>query len=598
MRLFKDLKIKAWLLPCLFVFLFSCKEEKTNDYAKIPPVKKLESYYTGHLQNSVSYLDSMLLTSNMEQKKAHYIKGRNSFKQAEAILAFAEKKNFKALNAPNILKVEEEDETNIKSFEPFGFQVIEENLYSAEAIDEVALEKSVSDTRNRMNFITENTTLNFKNYHILWLMRDEIMRVTTLGITGFDSPMLERSLEEAAIVYRSLENILEIYKTEFTNKELYNNWKAEINKTISSLDTTFVEFDRYSFIKNHTHPQLQLWKQTQEDWKVEFPVGLPISVEAETLFSKETFNLDYFTAYSKNNQFTREKAILGKKLFEDESLSNSKKMSCATCHQASKAFTDGVPKFPGQIRNTPTLGYAALQKAFFYDNRSRGLEKQIVAVLNSENEFHTDLENLSKTVSSDSTYVKEFKRIYEDGASHRNIRNAIASYVRELMPFNSKFDNNINGLENSLTQQEIRGFNLFTGKAKCATCHFAPVFNGTIPPEYLDTEMELLGVPADTLNNSKIDPDVGRYAYMNTESRKFFFKTPTIRNIALTAPYMHNGVYKTLEQVMVFYNNGGGAGLGINQEYQTLPPDSLNLDQVEMDAIIAFMKTLTDEKFQ
>ncbi|MCP9201281.1 methylamine utilization protein [Gramella sp. GC03-9] len=595
--MFKKQTIKAWVFPCLFLFLISCKESQDTEYAELPPVKKLENYYLDQIKRSVIYLDSLQAENEIERKKHFYIQSRNSFKQAEAILAFAEKKTYKALNAPNILKVEEEDETNIKSFEPFGYQVIEENLF-AESIDPEALQKAISSTRNRMNFIQQNTEFNFQNYHILWLIRDEIIRISTLGITGFDSPVLERSLQEAGIVYTSIGHILEIFKSEFKRPDLYESWKTEIERSIQSLDTNFNDFDRYSFIKDHTHMQLELWKRTREDWNADFPVGLPIGIDAESLFERQTFNLDYFTAYNRNNQFTEAKAELGKRLFEDSSLSNTKTMSCATCHQADKAFTDGLTKFEGQIRNTPTLGYAALQKAFFYDNRSRGLEKQIVAVINAENEFHSDLEKFSETVASDSTYVKEFDKLYKRGATHGNIRNAIASYIRDLMPFNSKFDNNINGIENSLSSQEIKGFNLFMGKAKCATCHFAPVFNGTIPPEFLDTEMELLGVPKDTSANSSIDPDLGRYTLMKTESRKFFFKTPTLRNIALTAPYMHNGVYTNLEQVMEFYNNGGGAGLGIIEEYQTLPPDSLDLNEEEMEAIIAFMESLTDKRFQ
>ena len=133
------------------------------------------------------------------------------------------------------------------------------------------------------------------------------------------------------------------------------------------------------------------------------------------------------------------------------------------------------------------------------------------------------------------------------------------------------------------------------GKAKCATCHFAPVFNGTVPTLYKDTEIELLGVPTknDTIN-AIVDADLGRYNVFKTEERKHFFKTPTIRNIELTAPYMHNGVYTTLEDVVDFYNRGGGAGIGIDLELQTLPPTPLNLSETEKEDLILFMKSLTD----
>lgn len=184
------------------------------------------------------------------------------------------------------------------------------------------------------------------------------------------------------------------------------------------------------------------------------------------------------------------------------------------------------------------------------------------------------------------------------GITEGAIRHAIASYIRSLAPFSSRFDRNIRGEEQSLAASEIRGFNLFTGKAKCATCHFAPLFNGTVPPDFSETELELLGVPhAKDTALAQVDPDPGRYNLFETEVRRHFFKTPTLRNIALTAPYMHNGVYDTLEEVMDFYNRGGGAGIGIALEHQTLPPDKLQLSPEEIQDLIAFMHTLTDAQF-
>ena len=136
------------------------------------------------------------------------------------------------------------------------------------------------------------------------------------------------------------------------------------------------------------------------------------------------------------------------------------------------------------------------------------------------------------------------------------------------------------------------------GKAKCATCHHPPLFNGLLPPEFEETESEVLGVPetTDTLN-AKLDSDLGKYLFTRSAIHKYSFKTPTIRNIELTAPYMHNGVFKTLEEVMDFYNKGGGKGLKIAPGNQTLPFDKLNLSKKEQTDIINFMKSLTDSLF-
>jgi cytochrome c peroxidase len=118
--------------------------------------------------------------------------------------------------------------------------------------------------------------------------------------------------------------------------------------------------------------------------------------------------------------------------------------------------------------------------------------------------------------------------------------------------------------------------------------------NGTVPPHFEKSESEVLGVPD---KSKKLDADLGKFELTKAEIHRHSFKTPTIRNIALTAPYMHNGVYKTLEEVVDFYNDGGGNGLGFKLPNQTLPEDKLNLTAAEKKQLIAFMKTLTDEKY-
>ena len=230
--------------------------------------------------------------------------------------------------------------------------------------------------------------------------------------------------------------------------------------------------------------------------------------------------------------------------------------------------------------------------------RAPSLEGQIISVIDNESEFHTDLEKVTKVVANNPQYRAAFDTLYGGKISDATIRNAIAEYIRGLIPFNSKFDRNINNIESTLTASEIKGFNVFMGKGKCATCHFAPVFNGTVPPLYNDTEMELIGVPKEAVwKDATIDPDLGRYHFFKTDNRKHFFKTPTVRNVEKTAPYMHNGVYQTLEEVVRFYNVGGGAGLGLDLEYQTLPPDSLHLSEDEIKGLVDFMRSLTDEGY-
>ena len=312
-------------------------------------------------------------------------------------------------------------------------------------------------------------------------------------------------------------------------------------------------------------------------------------------------NPDFYTPYAAAASNTN-KIKLGKYLFYDVRLSKSNTISCASCHKPEIFFTDGLKKASNfahggtLARNTPTLYYAALQASQFYDQRTSTLEEQINDVMENSEEFNLADAALISKISSINEYKQLSKLAFEsDTLDNFKIRNAIGSYVRSLQPFSSSFDDYIKGKDDALNAEEITGFNLFMGKAKCGTCHFAPVFNGTIPPWFPKSESEIIGIPEKAVwQNAKIDPDPGRYAINQLEELKYAFKTPTVRNTAKTAPYMHNGVYNTLDEVVNFYHKGGGLGIGIDLPFQSLPFDSLQLNNNEKKSIVAFMNALTD----
>ncbi|MEL6653904.1 MAG: cytochrome c peroxidase, partial [Bacteroidota bacterium] len=207
-----------------------------------------------------------------------------------------------------------------------------------------------------------------------------------------------------------------------------------------------------------------------------------------------------------------------------------------------------------------------------------------------------------KTLQQSEEYVQLFEEAFPRRGNVINantFQTAMLAYVRSLKGFNSPFDRYMRGELTEIDPAVIRGFNTFMGKGACGTCHFAPVFNGTVPPKYHESESEVLGVPEDPYAmRPKLDPDLGRFENRRLKEKvdynRFAFKTPSVRNIALTAPYMHNGAYETLDDVMDFYNKGGGAGIGIHLDNQTLPPDPLNLNDGEIADVIAFMEALTD----
>lgn len=580
---------------CLLLLSTTACKKKVTSAKPITLSENIETLYKQELNSCIKALNFLLEAKNTTNKIKCYKKARFHFKTVEPILAYVDQNNYKSLNAPNILQVHEEDPTDIKIRNPFGFQVIEELLHE-DKIDTLKVAEIVTITNSRLKLLKNNAYINFKNHHIIWLLRHEITRIATTGITGYDSPVLAQSLQESSYAYTTIENIVKMTESNFQSKSIYNQFLASISNAKKTLNHDFDSFDRYHFIKNHIHKQLELLVDIQNDWNVEFPFELALSNNITSLFSKETLNKNFFSDYKSDTTQLLKKIKLGKLLFNDKNLSKNRNMSCATCHINEKAFTDGKITFDdNQTRNTPTLTYATYQQSFFMDARTGSLEGQVVGVVNNHNEFNMSMDSIVKRTKNKKEYAFLLDSLYSNKRDNFNIRHAIASYVRTLNPFNSKFDNNINGLENTLSQSEINGFNLFTGKAQCATCHFAPLFNGTIPPEYKDTEMELIGVPRtkDTIN-AVISNDLGRYNLFNTPQRKHFFKTPTVRNIEKTVPYMHNGVYNTLEEVVNFYNRGGGSGIGIHLEHQTLPNNNLNLSTTEQYDLIAFLKTLTD----
>ena len=599
-RKFRILKKGAYVVSLFsfFAIFLTCKskngrEENPNEFDQSIVVQQITETYKNHLAQSSAYLDSILASEDMVEKQRLFLNAREQFKKASPYLSLADSENYKYLNQPNIIKVEEDDFTDIKVKKPTGFQSLEEALHADEP-DTNEIRKHAMQTRNRLQLVQRNTDLRYiKERHVLWLIRDSFVGMALTGITGFDSPMLENSLQEAQWTYQSLLSLLEQYEKRFEDPTLFEAWKTEIESSINALKGNFNAFDRYAFIKAHTHEQMRLWTKTAKDWKVDFPFQRAIKNEAENLFAQNTLDHGFFASQKIDTLDTR-KIALGKALFFDTSLSNNNAISCATCHRPELAYTDGLAISKGVTRNSPTLLYAAFQQGFFYDMRTGGLEGQVIDVVENESEFHSNLKNLEESVAENQSYRQQFDAIYSKGIDQNNIRNAIATFIRSLSPFESKFDKSMRD-EVALTESEVNGFNLFMGKAKCATCHFPPTFNGTVPTVFKETEMELIGVPEknDTIN-AVIDDDLGRYELFKTKERMHFFKTTTIRNASKTAPYMHNGIYTTLQEVIDFYNRGGGAGIGIDLKYQTLPPDHLNLSQQEINDLIAFMEALED----
>ncbi|UOQ64972.1 cytochrome-c peroxidase [Hymenobacter volaticus] len=368
----------------------------------------------------------------------------------------------------------------------------------------------------------------------------------------------------------------------------------------------FNSFDRARFFVRYFNPALASLRQAQVQLHIPFVAAKrALRADAVGYFVADAFDASFF-APADAAAPTPAVLALGEALFKEPVLSGKAGRSCASCHVPSRAYTDGLKvnssllADAGLERNTPTLLNAALQPDQFYDSRVHYLEDQVHAVVSNKAEMGGQLSEAPALLRKKGTYAKLFAKAFANDKqplTEHNIRRAVATYVRSLVRLNSRFDQYLRGDTTVVKPQEILGFNLFMGKAQCGTCHYMPLFSGTVPPLYDKTESEVLGVPAtaDTLH-PKLDGDQGKFLLYGVAHQKHAFKTPTVRNAALTAPYMHNGVYQTLEQVMDFYNKGGGAGMGLDVPTQTLAEDQLNLTQTEQQAIIAFIKSLSDAR--
>jgi len=427
--------------------------------------------------------------------------------------------------------------------------------------------------------------------------------VITLGISGFDTPLSLKGIHEIPAALQSVNTILSFYQTSNYNKntpEIQEIIKEAIQYANANKD--FENFDRLLFITRFINSLTQKLLVLQKDLQIPVITNIyGLRGDIGTIFDSAAFNINYF-APDANSYVSSAKISLGKQLFNDPILSDNNKISCASCHHPSKAFTDGFTKsmalgsagFLG--RNTPSLINAGLQKSQFYDMRATYLEDQVKNVIENKDEIHGSLKEAVIQLNRDSEYPGLFKTAFpleKTGINERVIQVALSSYIRSLTSSNARFDQYMRGDITRMDSQEIKGFNVFMGKAKCGSCHFMPLFNGTVPPTFTFTESEVIGVPQNK-DGKKIDPDPGRFGIYQIENFRNAFKTPSVRNVALTAPYMHNGVFTTLAEVVDFYNNGGGIGIGLALKNQTLPEDSLHLTEHEKQALIAFMHTLTD----
>lgn len=535
---------------------------------------------------------------------AQFLETRRRYKHCEMFAEYFSPAAAKSINGAARDEVEEFD-PNQNLILAQGLQVIESLTFPEyDPTDSAALRVQLGNlVGNSIKLRTITEAKSFTDGQIFDAIRLEIVRMISLGITGFDAMVVETSMSEAAEALRSIGEVVAIY--EGAAPAEYATLAAHLDRVDEYLHTNpdFATFDRVTFIRDFANPLSRSILGFQTAAGISLPEGRrALRAEAATAFDAEAFDAAYYAPTSEVP--TADQIALGKMLFFDPILSKNNRRACASCHEPERAFTDGKAKsialdFEGNVgRNSPTLLNSALQRSYFYDSRVSYLEDQVVAVMTSHKEFDCTPDEIVSKLSQSEEYQALFAKAFpNDKAALQvaNLKSALANFVRSLTSLNSPFDRYLRAETKTIPENVRSGFNLFAGKAKCATCHFVPLFNGTVPPYFDKSEFEMLGalISPDTVRGT-IDPDLGRMSIDRIELNRHGFKTPTVRNVALSAPYIHNGAYKTLEDVLHFYNHGGGAGIGLDVPNQTLPPEKLQMTKQEMADIIAFLHALTD----
>lgn len=268
--------------------------------------------------------------------------------------------------------------------------------------------------------------------------------------------------------------------------------------------------------------------------------------------------LDRLVPTPEGKPLRREQVELGRRLFSEKRLSRDGTLSCASCHEAERAFSDGRAVAVGVqgrkgTRRTPRIANRAWGRSFFWDGRARSLEEQVLGPIGSSLEMDLDPTEAARRV----------------GLPLGELQDALAAYVRTIFSGDSAYDRYLAGQREALGDKEKKGLELFRGKAGCASCHLGPLLT--------DEEFHVTGVGADE----------GRKVVSKREEDRGAFKTPSLRDVARTPPYMHDGSLANLRDVLRFYNEGGKARPNLDREMR-----ALDLSEEELEALEAFLGAL------
>ena len=591
-------------------------------------LKEPVSYIVNYKQRIIDFKNNQKELLNLIQKNDSFSENttglimkkirenRLKLKEIDFWLRYLEPVAYKKINGP--LPVEWETEVFEKWEAPYkrdGYGLTLAEIYLSEkVINKDTLVNLIKPTLPATDvFLHDSISRNLNSYHHFFLAnRLFILNLAAIYTTGFECPDPDNVIPELLYMLTSVRDLYKAFDQNFPSYKINNNYISLFEKTIAFVQEQpgdISRFDHFSFLQNFINPLYRLNAEMIINYDVRSTNFNDYSLNRNSMsiFDKSLYRgqnqKGVFIGIDNEEQLKELKAV-GKLLFFDPILSGNNKRSCASCHKPTQYFTDTTVTTNLQFdqknlisRNTPSLVNAVYNHLMMLDGKHTTLENQARDVITNPLEMGSQEAEVLKKVLSCEEYKKVFKKYLKETPQFEtvnleHISSALILYYADLSSYYSPFDHAIN--EKKPVSNEIKnGFNLFMSKAQCATCHFVPQFNGVKPP-YIGSEFEVIGTPSDT-SFKKLSADKGRYAINPAKETNAAFRTGSIRNAASTKPYMHNGVFNTLGEVIDFYDAGGGSGKGISIINQTLSSDSLKLTKQEKNDIITFIKSLNEE---
>lgn len=607
--------ISFLLLGILIVLLSSSFTSNSKSYNR---------FYQSNIQSfndELAGLTRLIHQANLDDKKQRdniaiaINSTRIKMKACDFWLRYLEPVAYKKINGP--LPVEWETEVFEKHEAPYkregggltlAWQYLEDGNTSKDSLQNLIN----TSTASLQTFLADSITSQLNSYHHFFLCnRLFLLDLATIYTSGFDCPDKKMIIPELLAMMEQTSLIYNTYNQEFHTHSLGDNYLAQYNRAIGFVkdqSKEYDKFDHYTFIREFVNPLFRMNQQYIAQYKVQSSSYMDYSLNDDVL---SIFDKNLYRAQNTKGIYSRitdEKTLteidsIGKLLFYDPILSGDNKRSCASCHKLDNYLTDNSRATELQFnsnkplgRNQPSLVNSVYNHLLNLDGKFLTLQDQAKGVITNPEEMGSKEEEVVTRVLSTPVYkacLTRFATLSNDkkAVSIKHITSALTYFYGKFSNYYSPFDEAMNE-KKELDKEAIAGFNIFMGKGQCGTCHFAPQFNGIKPP-YINNEFEVIGVPA-AVAAKQLSNDDGRFKVHAAAETKNAFRTPTIRNTAFTKPYMHNGIYNTLEEVIDFYDAGGGAGKGIAVNNQTLASDSLKLTATEKKQLIAFIHSLSE----